>query len=191
MGKLIAFDRYPHKYGKASCRELDGVLPQLVRVATLAIIICPYDGTIQPGGGLRTPEQAAANADNGTGIKDSRHIRQPDGFGHAIDIVPLVDTDGDGDVEVSWAQKWLPAFKEMAIAVKRASAILEVPIRQGCDWNMNGKMNEAGTKEWDWPHFEDPIAYWQKQAAAEMRRFRAELEAQGYDLRPERYLQAA
>lgn len=181
MSNLLLFPRFPHRFGKSSLANLDGVMPGLVNVAKLAITLCEFDGTVIAGGGLRTPAQAQANFEAGTGIKDSRHIRQPDGWGHAIDLIAL--TNG----KIDW--KNLAAFRAMAIAVKRASAILCVPIRQGCDWNMNGTFGE--TREWDWPHLEDPILYWQRKAEAEMLRYQAELVRAGYDLRPESYPIAA
>ncbi|HEY3494761.1 MAG TPA: hypothetical protein VGK73_08755 [Polyangiaceae bacterium] len=151
-------------------------MPSLVKVAELAILLCPFDGTIIDGGGLRTQAQAETNAAAGTGIANSRHLRQSDGWGHAIDLIAL--TKG----KIDWNN--LPAFKSMAHAVKIASAMLVTPIRQGCDWNMNGIMGEAGTKEWDWPHFEDPLPHLLKKAESEMLRFREELSREGWDLTP-------
>ncbi len=153
---------YAHRFGKSSLANLDGVLPTLVEVAKLAITLCEYDGTVINGGGMRTQAQASANVASGTGILNSRHIKQADGYGHAIDLIPL--TPGKG---IDW--KNLAAFKAMAVAVKVASAKLDVPIRQGCDWNMNGVFSEA--REYDWAHFEDPIAYYQGRAVEEMRRY--------------------
>lgn len=139
--------RYDHKFGNRSKANMKGVLPQLVDVAELAITLCEYDGTVLNGGGLRTLAQAQDNVARGTGILNSRHIKQPDGFGHAIDIVAL--TPGKG---IDWNN--MDAFKAMAKSVKAASAMLSVPIRQGCDWDMDGIWGES--REWDWPHFEHP-----------------------------------
>jgi peptidoglycan L-alanyl-D-glutamate endopeptidase CwlK len=153
---------YPHKLGAKSLANLKGVKQPLIDIATLAITLCEFDGTVIPGGGLRTREQAAANAANGTGILNSRHLT-----GDAIDLIAL--TNG----RIDWQN--LIAFKAMARAVKIAAATLEIPIRQGCDWNMNGKMGEPGTREYDWPHFEITVAGLMGQARAEMRRFRIEI----------------
>ncbi len=157
---------YPHVFGTVSRRNLVGVFPPLVEVAELAIKICEFDGTIIDGGGLRTEAQARANVTNGTGILNSRHRKQADGYGHAIDLIAL--TPGKG---IDWKNK--RAFEAMARAVKIAAAGLCVPIRQGCDWNMNGTFGES--REWDWPHFENPIELWRPKAVAEMHRYRAEL----------------
>lgn len=140
---------YPHRFGKASTANLSGVLPCLVEVAELAITLCPFDGTVIAGGGLRTEAQARNNVARGTGILNSLHRKQPDGYGHAIDLIAL--TPGKG---IDWNN--LKAFRAMAAAVKDAAAILAVPIRQGCDWDMDGVWGESANKEWDWPHFEYP-----------------------------------
>jgi peptidoglycan L-alanyl-D-glutamate endopeptidase CwlK len=156
---------YPHEFGTSSRRNLEGVLPDLVTVAELAIKLCEFDGKIIAGGGLRTEAQARANVANGTGILNSLHRRQSDGYGHAIDLIAL--TNG----KIDWGN--LKAFKAMARAVKIAAAHLCTPIRQGCDWNMNGTFGES--REWDWPHFENPVEFWRPKAVAEMHRYRAEL----------------
>lgn len=146
MGLLL----YPHHFGASSRAHLEGVHPDAVTVAELAIRLCPYDGTILPGGGLRTLAQAQANALSGNGILHSLHRRQADGHGHAVDIVALLPGRG-----VVWkGGDAMAAFTAMAAAVATASAILGIPVRQGSDWNCNGKRGEA--REWDWPHFELP-----------------------------------
>lgn len=157
---LATRQRYPHTFGASSRRNLAGVDPRLVSVAELAITLCPFDGTVIAGGGLRTQAQAQANAAAGTGILNSRHLT-----GDAIDLIAL--TRG----RIDW--KNMLAFQSMARAVKMASAVLGVPIRQGCDWNMNGTFGETG--EWDWPHFENPWPVWREKAALEMKRYRREL----------------
>ena len=157
---------YDHRFGDVSLSNLEGVLPALAQVAARAIQICKYDGMIISGGGMRTQAQADANVRAGTGIANSRHIKQADGYGHAIDLIAL--TPGKG---IDWSN--MAAFKAMAHAVKRASAELQVPIRQGCDWNMNGEFNEKG--EYDWAHFEDPKPGYQAIAKAEMLNHRKEL----------------
>jgi peptidoglycan L-alanyl-D-glutamate endopeptidase CwlK len=157
---LALTPHYQHRFGEKSLANMRGVKQPLIDIATLAITLSEFDGTVIYGGGLRTREQAAANAANGTGILNSRHLT-----GDAIDLIAL--TGG----KIDW--KNLVAFKAMARAVKVAAAVLEVPIRQGCDWNMNGNFGES--KEWDWPHFELPWPAWMGQARAEMVRFRIEL----------------
>ncbi len=157
---------YDHTFGKASMRNLNGVKPQLVQVATRAIQLCAFDGTVVPGGGMRTQAQANANYVAGTGITNSLHIKQSDGYGHAIDLIPL--TPGKG---IDWSN--IPAFLAMAEAVKYAAAELMIPIRQGCDWNMNGVLREA--REYDLAHFEMPRPWHRSQALDLMHRYREEV----------------
>ncbi len=161
--KGLGLTIYDHNFGTSSKKNLDGVLPTLVDVAVLAIMICEYDGTVVTNGGVRSQEAANENAENGTGITDSRHLIQSDGYGHAIDCIAL--TPGSG---IDWTN--MKAFQAMADAVKTAAAILMVPIRQGCDWNMNGTFAEKN--EWDWAHFEDPKQKYMQAAIAEMHRHR-------------------
>lgn len=156
---------FDHSFGKESRANLEGVHPDLIAVAELAIRLCEFDGCVLEGGGLRTLAQAEANVKAKTGILNSLHRVQPDGLSHAVDLVALKNG------KIDW--KDLKPFKAMAIAVKKASALLGVPIRQGCDWNMNGKQGE--TKEYDWPHFEWPQPLKLQAAIAEMNRYRAEL----------------
>lgn len=148
------------KFGAKSRRNLKGVDETLVAVAERALEISPCDGTILVGGGLRTLAQAQANVRKGTGILNSLHRT-----GDAIDLVAL--TNG----RVRWDNS--EAFYAMAMAVKQAAAEMLVPIRQGCDWNMNGTFGES--REWDWPHFENPVEYWMQKATDEMYRYRKEL----------------
>lgn len=64
----------------------------------------------------------------------SRHLT-----GHAVDIAPYVDTDGDGDVELSWNKR---DFLHCITAMKEASKALNIPLTHGASWG------------WDFPHHE-------------------------------------
>lgn len=150
VAKKLGLRVYDHKFGNLSKANAAGVLPKLVDVGELAIMLCEFDGKILSDGGVRTVAMQQGLVAGGTSSTlNSRHLRQSDGYGHALDIVAL--TPGKG---VDWGN--LEAFRAMAVAVQHASAILSVPIRQGCDWDMDGILGEASTKEWDWPHLEDP-----------------------------------
>lgn len=172
VAKSLGLPIYDHSFGNGSERNLEGVLPSIVKVARLAIKLCEYDGTVIPNGGLRTQAAADQNNSNGTGISNSRHLKKSDGWGHAIDCIAL--TPGSG---IDWTN--MKAFRAMADAIKLAAAILSVPIRMGCDWNMNGTFAEG--REWDWSHFEDPKEIYKPAAIAEMHRYRRVL---GLDDKP-------
>tara|TARA_Y100000361_G_C11144356_1_gene337109 strand:- start:605 stop:1204 length:600 start_codon:yes stop_codon:yes gene_type:complete len=160
----LGYKTFDHHFGKGSLSQLEGVHPDIVDLAKLTIRLCQYDGTVISGGGLRTEEQAQENAENGTGIVDSLHRKQSDGYGHAVDVIPYVNG------KATWEMKYC---EEMAKAAKLAAALLSVPIRQGCDWNMNGTFGESG--EYDWCHHELPKEKYQQQAKEELARSQAEL----------------
>jgi peptidoglycan L-alanyl-D-glutamate endopeptidase CwlK len=154
------------KLGARSEKNLEGVHPDLVRVLRRALEITQVDVTILDGGGLRTLAQAQDNAARGTGIVNSLHRKQPDGFGHAIDAVAYPVNWGNDKAN-------LDRFREVARAVKRAAAELRVPIRQGLDWDMDGVWSERG--EYDMPHFEMPKPWHLPRAIELMERHREEL----------------
>lgn len=76
-----------------------------------------------------------------TGTLQSKHRKQPDGWGHAIDGFPA---------PYDWNN--LVAFDRMIDAMFEASEELNVPIRSGADWDRDGKFRERG--ESDSPHIE-------------------------------------
>jgi peptidoglycan LD-endopeptidase CwlK len=105
--------------------KLQGTHPDLQRVIEKAAELAPYD--IQVLEGVRTLEKQRALLEKGaTTTMRSRHLT-----GHAVDLAPVVDTDGDGDVEVSW--HW-PHYFQLAIVVKQAAKACDVPIEWGGDW---------------------------------------------------------
>jgi len=67
--------------------------------------------------------------------------------GHAVDIAPMLDTDGDGDKEVSWS--W-PHYNRLAVFIKQAAKDCGVTLTWGGDWRSFK----------DGPHWElDPKKY--------------------------------
>lgn len=77
--------------------------------------------------GLRTmARQRQLLAKGATTTLKSRHLS-----GHAVDLAPYLDTDGDGDMEISW--HW-PHYHRFAELVKQAAAEERVPIEWGGDW---------------------------------------------------------
>ncbi len=157
--------------GSKSRQSLEGVHPDLVRVVERAIEVTPVD--FQAYEGLRTrARQAKLVASGASQTMDSRHLPGSDGLGHAVDLVPLIDFDGDGKAELRW--DWSLCYK-VADAVRRASMELHVPIRWGGVWDqaladLDGDMDDevagyvarrkaAGKKAFlDGPHFELPVS---------------------------------
>jgi peptidoglycan LD-endopeptidase CwlK len=128
----------PFTLSARSLKRLEGVHPDLVRVVKRAIQITATDFMVVEG--LRTVAQQRKNILSGASkTMRSRHLT-----GHAVDIAPMLDLDGDGDLDVSWVQKH---FTPLAVAMKQAAKEQGVPIEWGFDlWG------------WDGPHFQLPWA---------------------------------
>lgn len=129
-----------YRLGAQSMAKLDGVHPNLARVVLRAIEITTQDFRVAEG--VRSRVDAARNAANGTGIANSLHIRQPDGYSHAVDLHPYPFTD--------WAD--LAAFERVASAMLQAADELATLVQWGADWDTDGVPRERG--EWDYPHFQ-------------------------------------
>lgn len=157
--------------GYKSRANLQGVHPALVSVVEHAIRLTTVD--FQVFEGLRTRERQRRLVEQGASqTMDSRHIIGQDGFGHAVDLVPLIDFDGDGKSELRW--DW-PLCYRVAEVVRQASIELNVPIRWGGVWdraiaglssnveqevqNYSERRRSQGQKAFlDGPHFELPVS---------------------------------
>jgi len=114
--------------------RLDGVHPALVDVIKLGAELygqeTGQDVTVLEG--VRTKErQAELVAKKASRTMKGRHLVQACGFGCAVDVAPVLDTDGDGDKEVSW--HW-PHYHDLAKYIKDAAQTLDVPVEWGGDW---------------------------------------------------------
>lgn len=79
------------KFGSKSQRELEGVHPILVDVATLALDFSTQDFMIFDG--LRTQDEQRNHVRRGNSkTMHSKHLPQSDGMSHAVDAVPVVGT---------------------------------------------------------------------------------------------------
>lgn len=108
-----------YRFSQRSYDRLAGVRPELVAIASRALIISPVDFGITEG--LRTPErQRQLVASGASQTLRSRHLS-----GHAIDVVAYVGSD------VRW--DW-PLYEQIAAAMKCAAKELRVPLEWGGDW---------------------------------------------------------
>ena len=108
-----------------SLKALVGVHPDLVAVVKRAAEILPGGFIITEG--MRTKErQRILFAKGLSKTLNSRHL-----YGLAVDFAPLIDTDGDGDKEVTWKT---PAFLPVIKAFRQAAAELNIPIVSGSEW---------------------------------------------------------
>lgn len=148
-----------------SLNNLNGVHPSLVKVVKRAIELTKQDFIVIEG--VRSREQCMINYGKGRtaaqclakGIPakyanpkaakvtwlsnpfNSKHCKQKDGYGHAVDICPY---------PVDWSD--VKKFDVIAKAMFAAAKELGVNIRWGADWDKDGKPRERG--ESDSPHFE-------------------------------------
>lgn len=120
-----------------SLGNLQGVKPELVRVAHKAASLMPHDLRFVVTEGLRTQQRQAQLLKAGASrTSNSRHLT-----GDAFDVAALIDLDGDGKWEVRW--DW-PLYQQIATVVKLAAKAEGVDITWGGDW----------ARFRDGPHFE-------------------------------------
>ncbi len=156
--------------GMKSRTNMRGVHKHLIQVVERSIELTGVD--FQVFEGLRTRErQAKLVAQGASQTMDSRHLIGQDGYGHAVDLVPMIDFDGDGKLELRW--DWSLCYR-VADAVRRASVELDIPIRWGGVWDRSlaeltaddledevagyvARRKASGKKAFiDGPHFELP-----------------------------------
>lgn len=130
-----------YRLSRTSLNRLNGVHPDLIRVVQHAITITPIDFMVLEG--LRTVERQRQLVRQGASkTMNSKHLT-----GHAVDLVPFFDTDGDGDSEISW--HW-PHYHRLAPLIKAAAKECGVTLSWGGDWRSFK----------DGPHWElDPRRY--------------------------------
>lgn len=119
------------RFSQRSYDRLVGVRPELVAVASRALLLSAVDFGVSEG--LRTAARQAQLVQAGASkTQRSRHLT-----GHAIDVVAYVN----GEVRWDW-----PLYETIAKAMKTAALDLRVPLEWGGDW----------TSLKDGPHFQLP-----------------------------------
>lgn len=114
-----------------SLNNLKGVHPNLVNLVKEAITITPIDFGILNNGGLRTASMQNSLYKRGASKLDgynriSKHQRQRDGWGHAVDLVPYH--------EGSYRWEW-PLIYPIAGCMAFLSQKHDVPLRWGGVWD--------------------------------------------------------
>jgi peptidoglycan L-alanyl-D-glutamate endopeptidase CwlK len=100
--------------------------PDLQDVVRLAIGYSTQDFTVYEA--LRTIEQQKKYVSAGASwTLKSKHLKQPDGYAHAVDLVPYVN----GKLRWEW-----PLIYPVAAAVRKAAVELQVPIKWGGTWSV-------------------------------------------------------
>lgn len=114
-----------YKLGSASLKKLEGVHPDLVKVVKRAIEITTQDFSVTDG--VRTlARQKELVAKGASKTMNSMHLKQKDGLGHAVDLVPYVN----GRVVWDWNYIW-----PVAKAVQAAAKELGVTLTWGSVWD--------------------------------------------------------
>lgn len=122
--------------GKKSLAELAGVHPRLVEVVSRAIELTTQDFSVHDG--LRTEAEQREYVRRGVSkTMNSMHMRQADGFGHAVDLVPWING------QLRW--EWKPIFN-IASAVRAASVELGVDLIWGGVWDRDFEMLPGDAK---------------------------------------------
>lgn len=105
--------------------ELKGVHLDLLAVVERAIVLTAQDFCVHDG--VRTLEQQKALVRAGASkTLNSRHLIRPDGFGHAVDLVPWIGG------KPRW--EWKPIYL-IAVAVRRAAIEHGVSLTWGGVWD--------------------------------------------------------
>lgn len=113
--------------------RLEGVHPLLVDTVRLAIAKTRVDFGVTCG--VRTiDEQKKLVASGASHTMNSLHLKQGDGFGHAVDLVAYVGS------RVSWE---LNLYDDIADAMKESAKVTGAPLRWGAAWNV------PDIREWD------------------------------------------
>jgi peptidoglycan L-alanyl-D-glutamate endopeptidase CwlK len=111
--------------GAKSLLELAGVHPNLAHVVHRTIALTEQDFSVHDG--LRTTAEQKEYVRRGVSkTMNSMHMKQADGFGHAVDLVPFING------QLRW--EWKPIFT-IAVAVRKAAAELKVPLIWGGVWD--------------------------------------------------------
>jgi peptidoglycan L-alanyl-D-glutamate endopeptidase CwlK len=112
------------KFGARLLAELEGVHPAMVAFAHKTLELSTQDFGVYDG--LRTREEQMEILNKGSSTTmNSKHLRQPDGFGHAVDLVPWIAG------KYRW--EWPPGYV-IAEAARRAAEALKIRVRWGGHW---------------------------------------------------------
>lgn len=125
------------KFSKRSLDNLVGVHPHLVELFTKALECIPYDITVTEG--LRLPSRQAELKRQGKSLTlNSYHLKQADGWGHAVDIA--VWKPGPKP-QITWENKY---YEETAQHILKLAKDLGYQITWGGTWK----------KLYDTPHYQ-------------------------------------
>lgn len=114
-----------YNLGPRSRQELVGVHPRLIEFVNIAIQRTAQDFAVHDG--LRTiEEQRRLLAAGASKTMNSQHMKQADGFGHAVDLVPYING------KLRW--EWPPTYV-IASAAAQAAHECKVALVWGGVWD--------------------------------------------------------
>lgn len=133
------------KFSSRSLRMLDMVHPQLILVVSRALLYSDVDFAVIEGMRSRTRQRQLV-ADGKSRTYNSKHLRHPDGYSHAIDVMATGDLNKDGvvdhqDASIAWNREW---YGQISKAFYKAADELGAKVRWGGDFK----------SFFDGPHFE-------------------------------------
>jgi peptidoglycan L-alanyl-D-glutamate endopeptidase CwlK len=107
---------------KSSEAKLIGLHPDLIRVVRGAALHYAEGQQFIVVEGLRTIERQRELFRAGKShTMNSRHLN-----GHAVDLAPMLDTDGDGDLDLSWDPKhFYPIIDAMRASAAAAGVLIQ------------------------------------------------------------------
>ena len=125
-----------YRLSQRSEKALIGVHPDLVACVRRALELTTQDFTVVEG--VRSLDrQRELVAKGASKTLKSRHLRQADGYGHAVDLYPYYGRSVQVDAPYE-------RFYDISRAMKVAAAELGIQITWGGDWK----------GAWDTPHYQ-------------------------------------
>lgn len=126
------------RFSKQSMKNLEGVHPKVVDVLLEAIQY--FDFSVLEG--VRSQQKQALYFSTGVSqTLNSKHLRQPDGYSHAVDLAPY---------PIDWEDT--QRFAYMAGLIIGIAEARGVKLTWGHDWDNDGDFQEHSLK--DGPHFQ-------------------------------------
>lgn len=124
-----------YKFSQRSFNNLKGVYPGLVACVVIALYkFTEVDFVVIDG--VRTMAQQRKEVQSGdSDTLDSKHLIQPDGFAHAVDLAPWVNG------RIPWKQ-W-KYFRSISKGMFMAANFLDIELTWGGNW-----------QSMDGPHYE-------------------------------------
>ncbi len=141
-----------HRYGAKSEAVLAECDPDIGRLMRRVLQIVPFDIRLLCGHRGRADQNAAKASGNSNATwGQSPHNLSPS---WAVDFAPILDSDGDGDVELAFKEASgreiaangggpvSEAFRQLGDAIAQASAELGIRTAWGGDWDGDGDRAE-------------------------------------------------